>query len=149
MAGFGQNLMRPRRAPVDGEAGGSIAAHGLSASVLEERFGSYCIGTKLVRALIEDLGVLVSMAPDLVAAIGDLAHQIRMALGDPAQGEEGGGDLVFGQQPKQPVGVGLHPGSVGTPARPVHDVFERHHLEVVLDVDAHRVHDGLRPGVLA
>ena len=81
----------------------------------------------------------VTVAGQLVAAVDDAPHQCRIALGDPAQGEEGGAGLVCLQQRQDQVDVAFDPARLCRPLRAGDVAVEGRDLEVVLDIDRQRV----------
>src|SRR5687767_6509383 len=64
-----------------------------------------------------------------------------MALGNPAEHEEGDARLRLVEQIQQPVRVGNDAALASLPARSSDDAVEGADLEVVFDVHAHRVDD--------
>ena len=81
------------------------------------------------------------MARELVTVRDDAPHQLRVALGDPAEREErrlGAGLL---EQREDALDVALDAAGRAVPLRPRDVRRERRDLEVVLDVDRQRVDD--------
>src|SRR3989449_8149508 len=101
--------------------------------------------TTLFRSL-----VCVAVAPHLVPGRGDLAHYFGMAVGHPAEDEEGGARAVLGEQREEAAHVGDHAPRDALPVGPVDDLRVSVRLEVLLDVDGERVpHGRLRFSVLS
>ena len=88
----------------------------------------------------------VAVRRDLVALRDDRAHEARKALGHPAEHEEGRANSRVAEDLEQTLRVAadtaLHP----VPAVARDDAVEHAHMEVVLDVHGHRVHDERRRG---
>ena len=64
----------------------------------------------------------------------------RMALGDPAEREERRRHPGLGEDIEQPLGVALDPRAADAPnRRATIDVGEGLDLEVILDIDGHRI----------
>ena len=79
------------------------------------------------------------MARDLVAGLGDAADQRRMALGDPAQREEGRLDAGLVEQRQDVIGVALDPARQRLPRVAGDHLFEGADLEPILDIDGEGV----------
>ena len=80
-----------------------------------------------------------AVAGQLVPLGHDAAHHGRVPLGDPTQGEERGMHLRPLELAEDAVDVGLDPAGETVPVRPRDAMRERLDLEIVLDVDGHRV----------
>jgi hypothetical protein len=83
----------------------------------------------------------VAVAGEFVAGGDDAADEGGMALGDPAEGEEGGGDAGLGELFEDAVGVGFHPAGEAVPGIARDGAGEGLDLEVVLHVDGHGIDD--------
>ena len=79
------------------------------------------------------------MAGDFVAGVGDAADQGGMALGDPAQSEEGRLDSGLVEQGEHRVGVALDPARQRLPRVAGDHRLEGADLEPVLDIDGEGV----------
>ena len=80
---------------------GDEAVHGLAAEVAQElqRAGEVGVEGGLVHLI--DLDVVVPVAADLVALVGDAAHQVGVQLGAGPQHEEGGAHAAATEQVEQ------------------------------------------------
>lgn len=81
------------------------------------------------------------MACKLVAARDDAADEIGMAFGDPAQRKESRMGTGRGENIQQPIGAGGNAARDRVPFVARNDARQRLDLEVILDIDAHRVDD--------
>ena len=91
---------------------------------------------KRVRRLVAGALMAIAMAGQFVAAGDDAPHQVGIAFGHPAQGEEGGVDAVLGQHGQDALDVAFRPGIRAASHSRARDVRrERRDLEIVLDVD--------------
>ena len=90
-----------------------------------------------------------AVAGDLVAGLGDAADQRGVALGDPAQSEEGRLDPGLVEQVEHRVGVALDAVRERLPLVAADHLLEGADLEPVLDIDGkgveHRLSSALRP----
>jgi hypothetical protein len=69
-------------------------------------------------------------------------HQLRVALGHPAQDKKGYLDSRVIEQLQQPVGIGLHPRGPLLPVLRAHRLRQGLNLIVVLYIHGHGVSDG-------
>ena len=83
--------------------------------------------------------VVVAVAGQLVPGGDDGAHDLRVALGNPAEGEECTMDARGGELGEQPVHVGLDPARQRVPLGRVDEAGEGLNLEPILDIDRHRI----------
>ena len=74
-----------------------------------------------------------------MALVDDGAHQVRVTLGNPTQGEEGGPGVVLGQQREDAVDVALDPAFTPIPITSTDVGRHRRDLKIVFDVDGQRV----------
>ena len=79
------------------------------------------------------------MAGQFVAVLDDAAGDPGIALGHPAQGEEGGLDTMLVEHAQDAVHVRLHPAGPMRPFVPRDAVGEGGDLEIVFHVDGHHV----------
>ena len=135
VAGFEQHVEGPEVAHADREARRAVAQHGLAAQVFEQRLGAlHVVGKDLARLLAGAL-VAIAVAREFVAAGDDVAHQLRVALGDPAQREEGGVCAALGKQGEQALHVALDAAGLRVPGATVEMRRQGRDLEVVFDVN--------------
>ena len=130
------------RLPMDGPARTDDRYYEILGAYSDARAAQ--IGAEALRPDLVHQFVPVAMAGDFVAARRDLAHQLGMPLGDPAQHEEGGpvaGGVGGVEQPVSGIG---DPGGQVVPARPLDQTREVGDLEVLLQVDAEGVQRHLR-----
>src|SRR5687768_10960263 len=80
---------------------------------------------------------------------GNLAHQRRKSLSDPAKHKERRIDAVSVKEIEQPARIGNDAAGHRSPLVTAHDVVERAHVKIVLDVDCHGVsyRGGFAPAV--
>ena len=81
----------------------------------------------------------VAVAGDLVAARRDLAHQLRLALGHPAEHEEGRARVGAIAQIEQPPGLRLGARGQLGPAPAIDVALEIGDLKVFLQIDRERI----------
>ena len=74
-----------------------------------------------------------------MAGAVDPADEVRVALGHPPQDEERGSDVGGLEQRQQPIGACGDAAFVGVPAVGRDDIGKGRDVEVVFDVDGHRV----------
>ncbi|MCG8459810.1 MAG: toll/interleukin-1 receptor domain-containing protein, partial [Holophagales bacterium] len=91
--------------------------------------------------LFVDAEMCVAVAGELVALLDDAPDQRRIALGDPAEHEEGGRHALVGKELQNALAVALDPTGQALPIAARDLIGEGRDLEVVLDVDGHRVGD--------
>ncbi len=92
-----------------------------------------------------DADMRMAVARDLVAGIDDTADQLRVALGNPTEGEERRARPAIGKNLEYAIGVALDPARQAVPVRAADGGGERADLEIILDVDGHRVAPGVYP----
>ena len=98
------------------------------------------VGAERVGCLVIDAMMGIAVAAKLVSAVDDAANRSWMALGDPAQGEEGACGRRHRRKGRSTaVRVALDPARITVPVDAVDALGKRLNLEVVLDVDAHGV----------
>ena len=85
--------------------------------------------------------MVVAMARKLVTFHDDAAHQLRMALGDPAKHEESGLDPCVAEHVEHPAGIELDPRLGTVPCGPEYRSLERRDLKILLDVDGQCIAD--------
>ena len=83
----------------------------------------------------------VPVRGNLVTGGGDGAEESGKPLRHPAEHEERAPHGMLIEDRQQPLGIAHDPALARLPGAPRHDAVERAHLEVVLDVDGHGVHD--------
>ncbi len=114
---LGQHAVRPGRAGVDREARRPIAERLDPRSLGDGGMGSPEIGPEALLAQGEDPLMVPAVAGDLVARLGRPPDQRRVALGDPAQSEEGRLDPGLVEQVEHRLAVALDPPLEPVPAR--------------------------------
>ncbi len=97
--------------------------------------------------LVVDQPMRVAVRRDLVTLFRNGRDERRKPFRDPAEDEERGRDTTGLEQAEQPLGVAGHTALEIFPAIAGDHAVERVDVEVVLDVDAHRVHDIARRGL--
>src|SRR5690606_14841261 len=123
------------------EARRAVAAYRDAAGVLEQRLRAREVLAEGGRRLLARARVRVAVTRQFVPARDDLADHRRVALGDPAEREEGCSRLVPVEQLEDAVDVALDAARHRVPALAIDVRRERGDLEIVLDVDRHRVQD--------
>ena len=83
--------------------------------------------------------VRIAVAAELVARVGDFAHQLGMAVGDPAEHEERRPCPMPRQQRKDTAGVVDHAPGETIPGRRADGALVGMRVKVILDVDRERV----------
>src|SRR5262245_25290427 len=129
---------------IDTERRRAVSDDRATRNVLEHRARPDDVVAKLAQGELHRHDVAVAVTGDLVAARGDLADERRLALGDPAEHEEGRANLVLGEQPQHAARGARHPPrdrlpAVGRKQRP--EVLD---LEPVLDVEGQEARNHTR-----
>src|SRR5687768_6284497 len=101
--------------------------------------GAAEVGAEALLAEVEDPLMVPAVAGDLMAGHGRPADQGRMALGDPAQSEEGRLDPGLGEQVEHRFGVAPDALLQPVPLVAADHFLEGADLEPVLDVDGEGV----------
>ena len=86
----------------------------------------------------------VPVAGNLVPAFGNLPDQFRLALGHPAENEEGRADLRLREKPKDDTGGLGHATGDRLPAGRREDCSQILNLEPVLDIEGQQTRDHTR-----
>ena len=81
----------------------------------------------------------IAMAGHFVSVARGLLHQSRKALGNPTQEEKRSANSVGGEKFEEPLGIALDPQRHALPIFPRDRLTHALGVEIVLDVDAHRV----------
>src|SRR5262245_61436019 len=130
-----QNVERPHRRSDDRVARGTKADDGAAEAVLENSLGAGDVVTKAVASELVHQAMGIAVTGDLVTGAIDLANQIRAALRDPAEDEEGGAHAVLLEQLENSSRVALDAGRQLAPLLRRDGVIHRVRMEVFLDVD--------------
>lgn len=88
-----------------------------------------------------------AVAGHFMTACGNALDQVRIALGHPAQSEEGTLDPSFIPDVEQDVSIAHHPMLAGLPVLTAIDAVKGLDLEVVLNVHGQGVEDGRGGGL--
>ena len=136
-----QRVQRPHVLLADREARRTIAKNLLARYLLEQRLAARDVVAKFFTALVGRPQVAVAMAGELVAAVDDGAHHLRVALGDPAQGKEGCLDVAFREQAEDALDIAFDAAIHAVPAFTRYVRRKSRDLEIVLDVDRHGITD--------
>ena len=139
VAGAGQHVEGPQAAGADGKARRAVAAHRHAAGLFEHLPGAPDVTGEGFGAELAGALVAVAVAGQFMAAGHDAAHQRGVALGDPAQGEEGGFRAVLVEQGQDAVDVALDAAFPALPPLARDPGREGRDLEVVLHVDGQGV----------
>jgi hypothetical protein len=83
--------------------------------------------------------VAVAVAGEFVVVVDDASHHLRIAFGNPAEGEEGRLGIGLIEQPEDHVDVALDPARQAVPVFAPNVRSKRRDLEIVLNVDRHRI----------
>ena len=141
---FDEDIERPQRAGRNRIAGRAISDHPAPGRIFENRLRASYIVAKRSVGLVVDEPMRVAVRRNLMAPAGDCLDEFPMPLADPPENEEGAVDFEFVEQIEQPLRVPYHAALHRAPLRPRHDSVEDTDVEVVLDVDAHRIDDHVR-----
>jgi hypothetical protein len=141
IARFGQDRMRPRGSPPDREAGRAIAADRNTAGVLEDAPGVDDVAAEGGRGLAVDAPVREAVARQLMPCRDNAPYQRRVPAGDPAEHEEGRAGFGLGKNLQQALGIGFDAPRKPVPLPPVNDRDKGLDLEIILDIDGHRMRD--------
>ena len=139
IARFRQHRKRPGRALVDREAGRTIAGHGDTCGILDQRAGPDEVGGKLFRSKSKDAVMAVTMAGDFMPIFNDTTDQRGITLGYPAKREKGCLYVRIIEQFQHQIGVALDPALPRIPTVPVDDGFKRPDLKPVFNIHRERV----------
>ena len=137
-----QHRKGPGRARAEREGGRAIAGDRDAAGILEELPRAPHVGAELRGRERVHERMAVAVAGEFVALGDDAAHQARMALGHPAEGEEGGVHAGGGETIEDARDVGIDARREPIPGGPRNDGDEGLDLEIVLHVHRHGVADG-------
>jgi hypothetical protein len=96
VAGVTQHVEGPEVALADGEAGRAVADDGHATQVLEQLLGAADVFEEGRRAEVAGALVAIAMAGEFMTAGHDGLDHLRVALGNPAQREEGGAHVLLG-----------------------------------------------------
>src|SRR5690606_14593051 len=146
MAGLGQHAVRPEIVAPDREAGRAITDHGLPGDVLEQLAGADQVIAQLGLRLPAGALVRIAVAGELMPLADDRPDHLRVALRDPAEGEERRLDPGAREEREDALDIAFDPARQGVPLRGIDPVRERRDLEVVLHIDRERI-DDVGPGV--
>src|SRR5690606_9603961 len=91
------------------EGRGAVAVDPDAGRVLEDPPGAADVLPEGLRRLTVHPLVAIAVAGEFVSRVGDAAHEGRIALGHPAQGEEGGMHARLLEEFEQAFGVALDP----------------------------------------
>ena len=117
----------------------------MAGNVFEYRLGETNVRQKLATLLLGRAPMREAVAGELVAGGADAANQLRVPFRDPAEGEKGRLYVRVGQESEYPVDVLLDSARHRVPLAALDVLRESRNLEVVLDIDGHRVdHRGRR-----
>ena len=117
-----------------------------TAQVFKQLLGADDVLTEGLLAQIAGTLVAVAMAGQFMPLGHDGAHQIRIALGDPAQREKCGLDLVLAEQIKNALHIVLDAAFALVPLAACDIGSERRDLEIVFNVDRQGVGDRIAAG---
>src|SRR5262249_22577342 len=104
-------------------------------------FGGAYVRAELRRALLIGAAVRQAMAREFVALLDDTAHELRIAFGDPAERKECRLDSGAGEFLEQTIGIALDAARQSGPIGAIDGARKRLDVEIVLDVDRHRIRD--------
>lgn len=124
---------------INRKTGCTIAAHSLARAILDDFAGFANILGKAFAIKGKNTGVIIAVARQFVASIGNSADHLRMALGDPSQGEKGRTDSRLGNQIKNGINIVLDPCCDRIPVIAVDYVFKRADLKLVFKIDRHAI----------
>src|SRR5690606_19027663 len=128
---------------IDREAWRAVAGHRHTARILERLSRAPDVRGELLAVESEHPRMVVAVARELVAGLDDPSHQRAIALGHPAQREEGRLDPGFGEEFEDAQHVVLDAQREMVPIAARDYVLERADLEPVLDVDRQAVDDAV------
>src|SRR6185369_6418563 len=103
----------------DREARRAVPLHGLSGPVLQQVLGAAHVVEQLGAAELRAALVTVAVAGELVSLGHDAPHKVRIALGDPPQGEERAPRAARGEESEQAFDIALDPALAPVPGRAV------------------------------
>ena len=106
---FHQNVEGPERSAHDGITRRAISKYRVPGNVFEQALRTPRFLEKLILRLLVDQTMRKAVAGDLVAARGNVSHELRLSLGYPSEHEERGASFKVLEEPEQPVGVGDDP----------------------------------------
>src|SRR5262245_58411241 len=86
---FREDIQRPHRPGGNRKARGPIAGDGVSSDLLKDLSRSHEVLTELGRRLLVDQAVPIAVRCNLVTATLNLADEVRLVFGDPAEDKEG------------------------------------------------------------
>ena len=140
----GEHVERPTGRIRNREARRAITTHGLLHLRLQHIFRALRFLCENRLRLTVDQLMAEAVAADLVAARSDVAHQLRMAFGDPSQNEERRTGAAIVEHVEHPMRVR---DDARLEMRPIvgRNLFaKRRDLEIVLDVDGECIGDHCR-----
>src|SRR5262245_58207180 len=141
---FDQDVQRPEARLDHGIAWRPKSHHANAGRVLDRRSGRPNVLAKLGgRQQVQEL-VVKTVRRHFVASLGDPTDKSGNARRDPAQNEKRAPDICAREEFQQAFGIGSHPALEPAPPGAGHDAVERRHMEIVLDVHRHGVHDRSR-----
>src|SRR5690606_22695358 len=113
-----QDVQRPLAPRDDGIARRPVTQHVDSCYVLQDGLRAADAGAELEGRDRDHAVVAPAVRGDLMPGLGDLPHQVGIALGYPAEDEEGAGRLVLREQLQDPAGAPVDPARKGGPLIP-------------------------------
>src|SRR6185437_11117014 len=116
------------------EAWRAVAAHFVARYVLDDGLRKPDVVQELVAGLFAGPLVRLPVARELVPRIRDAAHEVRIALGDPAEREERRGRIGIREQREDALDVALDAAFPLVPFAASNMRRECGHLEIILDV---------------
>ena len=142
MPGLTQAIKGPQIALANREAGCPVAAHDHPAHVLQQALGTDEIGHEVSTRQIAGALMPKAMAGQLMPLADDAPDQLRIALGHPAQSEEGGVGGVLIEQGQNPIDIALDTAFTLIPLATADVGRHRRDLEIILDVNRQCIRDG-------
>jgi len=136
-----EDIEGPEAGLDDRVAGRAVPDHRCANEVFDRSLCVPDVLPKLLRRQHEHELMVITMRCHFVARGRDLTHERRKALSDPAENEERRAHARAREKLQQPIRISRHAAVELIPSGPRRDAVERGHLEIILDVHAHRVHD--------
>src|SRR5665809_67470 len=133
---LGQNIEGPQRILDHRVRGCPVPKNRFSDQILDESFGVPNVLSEVKRRHHGDGAMVIPVNPNLVPSFMHLYHERRVALGHPAEHEEGRLDIEFSQHREKTPRVGYDPLFHRTPISGIDDLAECLDVEIVLHVDA-------------
>ena len=136
-----QTVERPQIARPDGKARCPVAGHLGAGQVFEHALGARDVGQERRPAEVAGAFMAIAMAGHFVPLADNAPHQLRVALGDPAQGEEGGFGVLLVEQREDAIDIAFDTAFALVPVGAGDVGSKCRDLEIVLDIDRQRVGD--------